>query len=187
MARYRFGEEQCRFFYNPLPALIAGLRRELSRHLAPIANDIAAKLPGDVIYPPSLEAFHWIFHAAGQAKPKSLLLRYGAGGYNRLHQGFYCAVHFPLQAVFLLNRREVIFTGGVFMLLEQQPGPITYFCGLSSRQWYHTADPAAILPPYEPVPLGQQKETQWLNRLSWKFSPITFDRGVISVPGVLKN
>ena len=113
------------------------MRQELYRHLAPIANDIAAKLPGGVIYPPSLEAFHWICPTAGQAKPKPLLLRYGAGGYNRLHQGFYGAVHFPLQAVFLLNRREVNFTGGEFMLLKQQPGRITYFCGLSLRQWCH--------------------------------------------------
>lgn len=121
MARYRFGEGQYRYFDNPLPTLVAGLRQELYRHLAPIANDMAAKLPGEAKFPSSLEAFRRICRAAGQTKPTPLLLRYEEGGYNRLHQDLYGAVHFPLQAVFLLSRREVDFTGGEFMLLEQQP------------------------------------------------------------------
>ncbi len=121
MARYRFGEGQYRYFDNPLPPLIADLRRALYRHLAPIANDMATKLPGMAHYPAELEAFRQICHAAGQCKPTPLLLRYEAGGYNRLHQDIYGAVYFPLQAVFLLNRRETDFTGGEFLLLEQQP------------------------------------------------------------------
>jgi uncharacterized protein len=121
MARYRFGEGQYRYFDNPLPPLVADLRRALYGHLAPIANDMASKLPGETNYPSSLEAYSQLCHDAGQTKPTPLLLRYEAGGYNRLHQDLYGALHFPLQAVILLNRREVDFTGGEFLLLEQQP------------------------------------------------------------------
>jgi hypothetical protein len=121
MARYRFGEGQYRYFDNPLPRLVTELRRALYGHLAPIANGMTAKLGGQAHYPPELEAFRQICRAAGQTKPTPLLLRYEAGGYNRLHQDIYGAVHFPLQAVFLLSRRETDFTGGEFLLLEQQP------------------------------------------------------------------
>jgi hypothetical protein len=61
--------------------------RELYLHPAPIANDMEAELSGDANYPPSLEAFHRICHAAGQSKPAPLLFRYGSSGYNRLHTG----------------------------------------------------------------------------------------------------
>ena len=121
MARYRFGEGQYRYFNNPLPGPVAELRQGLYRHLAPIANDMAAKLPGAASYPADLQAYLRICHAAGQTRPTPLLLRYEAGGYNRLHQDLYGALHFPLQAVFLLSRPETDFTGGEFLLLEQQP------------------------------------------------------------------
>jgi len=121
MARYRFGEGQYRYFDNPLPELIAQLRQALYSHLAPIANNMAAKLPGDDHYPSTLAAYHRICHAAGQTKPTPLLLRYEAGGYNRLHQDLYGTVHFPLQAVLLLSRPGIDYTGGEFLLVEQQP------------------------------------------------------------------
>jgi hypothetical protein len=121
MARYRFGEGQYRYFDNPLPDVVTELRREMYHHLCPIANDMAAKLPGDEHYPATLDAYHRICRGVGQTKPTPLLLRYGAGGYNRLHQDLYGAVHFPLQAVFLLSRPRIDFTGGEFLLVEQQP------------------------------------------------------------------
>jgi hypothetical protein len=121
MARHRFGEGRYRYFADPLPALVAELRRELYRHLSPIANAMAAKLPGGQTYPKELEAYLRACHAAGQAKPTPLLLRYETGGYNRLHQDLYGEMHFPLQAVFMLSRPGQDFTGGEFMLLENQP------------------------------------------------------------------
>jgi hypothetical protein len=121
MARYRFGEGQYRYFAAPLPTLVAELRRQLYGHLAPIANEMTAKLPGGRAYPKELETYLQECHAAGQTKPTPLLLRYEAGGYNRLHQDLYGDMHFPLQAVFMLSRPGRDFTGGEFMLLENQP------------------------------------------------------------------
>ena len=121
MARHRFGEGQYRYFDNPFPDPVAELRQGLYRHLAPIANEMAANVPGDRHYPPPLAAYRKICHAAGQTKPTPLLLRYEAGGYNRLHQDLYGGELFPLQAVILLSRPGIDFTGGEFLLVEQQP------------------------------------------------------------------
>jgi hypothetical protein len=121
MARYRFGEGQYRYFGYPLPNLVADLRQALYRHLASIANAMADNLPGGSSFPAELGEFLQACHAAGQTRPTPLLLRYTAGGYNRLHQDLYGALHFPLQAVFMLSRPSEDFTGGEFMLLENQP------------------------------------------------------------------
>ncbi len=121
MARYRFGEGQYRYFDNPLPDLVADMRQGLYHHLAPIANQMAANLPGGNHYPATLAAYREICHGAGQTKPTPLLLRYEAGGYNRLHQDLYGGELFPLQAVILLSRPGIDFTGGEFLLVEQQP------------------------------------------------------------------
>lgn len=121
MARYRFGEGQYRYFDDPLPSMITELRQVLYGHLAPIANHTAARLPGGAHYPDNHAAYRQICHDAGQTKPTPLLLRYEAGGYNRLHQDLYGDLHFPLQVVILLSRTGEDFTGGEFMLVEQQP------------------------------------------------------------------
>ena len=121
MARYRFGEGEYRYFGYPLPDLVADLRQALYRHLAPIANAMAANLPSGSSFPAELNEFLQTCHAAGQTRPTPLLLRYTAGGYNRLHQDLYGALHFPLQAVFMLSRPGEDFTGGELMLLENRP------------------------------------------------------------------
>ncbi len=121
MRRYRFGEGQYRYFADPLPALVAELRQRLYGRLAPIANHMAANLPGGRSFPPDLDTYLRHCHGLGQNKPTPLLLRYEAGGYNRLHQDLYGAEAFPLQAVFLLSHPMQDFTGGEFMLVENQP------------------------------------------------------------------
>ena len=121
MARHGFGEGRYRYFANPLPPLVAALRRQLYGPLAPLARDWARRLRLEQDYPDDLEDFLALCRAAGQERPTPLLLSYKAGGYNRLHQDLYGAVFFPLQVAILLDRPERDFTGGDFLLVEQQP------------------------------------------------------------------
>ncbi|MDP6345238.1 MAG: 2OG-Fe(II) oxygenase [Alphaproteobacteria bacterium] len=121
MARYRFGAGQYRYFDRPLPRLIHGLRGQLYRRLAPLANRMMRDLGKAERYPASLSAYLAHCRSRGQGKPTPLLLRYRAGGYNRLHRDLYGDEVFPLQAVCLLSRPGIDFTGGEFLLVEQQP------------------------------------------------------------------
>jgi len=121
MARYRFGEGRYGYFAHPLPPVVAALREALYPPLAALANAWAERLGEDARYPPALADFLVRCHAAGQTRPTPLLLRYGAGGYNCLHQDRYGPLLFPLQAVCLLSGPGVDFTGGSFLLVEQRP------------------------------------------------------------------
>ncbi len=121
MEHHHFGEGEYAYFAEPLPPLIAALRRELYRHLAPVATRWADALGRDIDYPASLPAYRRACRAAGQTKPTPLLLHYRAGGYNRLHRDRYGALHFPLQALIVLSRPGRDFEGGEFMLVENRP------------------------------------------------------------------
>lgn len=118
MRRYRFGEGAYKYFDAPLPALIDDARHALYPPLAAIANTWADQLGEDVEYPPDLEDFLARCHQAGQERTTPLILRYGAGGHNTLHQDLYGDIAFPLQAVTIL---DTDFEGGQFVLLEQRP------------------------------------------------------------------
>jgi hypothetical protein len=121
MARHGFGSGEYRYFDYPLPELVAALRPALYQRLAPIANGWSRALGSDVEFPPAHADFLARCHAAGQARPTPLLLRYGPGDYNCLHQDLYGAHVFPLQATILLSRPGEDFEGGEFLLTEQRP------------------------------------------------------------------
>ena len=122
MARHRFGDGRYRYFDHPLPAAIAELRSSFYRHLAPVANDWAQLLRGDdVTFPLEHEELLERCRAAGQERPTPLILRYGEGDWNALHQDLYGDVYFPLQILTLLSEPGVDFEGGEFVLLEQRP------------------------------------------------------------------
>jgi hypothetical protein len=121
MERLRFGAGEYQYFSAPLPPLVARLRAETYGPLAAIANDWQRRLRRPARFPSTLESFLRRCHRAGQKKPTPLLLRYEAGGYNRLHQDLYGALAFPVQMTFLLSQPGADFAGGEMLFLEQRP------------------------------------------------------------------
>lgn len=121
MARHGFGKGEYKYFAYPLPALVATLRSAFYPPLAAIAARWAAALGETARYPADLDAYLANYRRAGQVKPTPLLLRYGAGDYNCLHQDLYGDLVFPLQVAILLSAPGKDFTGGEFALTEQRP------------------------------------------------------------------
>jgi len=121
MARYRFGRGEYQYFAYPLPETVAELRHGLYSRLAGTAGEWMAALSLGVEYPDGLEEFLETCHEKGQTRPTPLLLRYGAGDFNCLHQDLYGDVVFPFQVVIGLSQPREEFTGGELLLVEQQP------------------------------------------------------------------
>ena len=121
MARHGFGQGEYRYFAYPLPDPIAGLRPTLYARLAPVANAWNERMGIATRYPAEHEDFLAACHAAGQTRPTPLLLQYGEGDYNCLHQDLYGDLAFPIQIAVLLSEPGRDFTGGEFVLTEQRP------------------------------------------------------------------
>lgn len=121
MARHGFGRGSYKYFADPLPGIIAQLRRELYGRLQTVANQWLAMLGRDDRFPADYTDFLTRCHEAGQCQPTPLLLRYGPDDYNCLHQDLYGEHVFPFQVAILLSEPGTDFTGGEFILTEQRP------------------------------------------------------------------
>ncbi len=121
MARYRFGLGEYKYFRYPLPPLLQSLRESLYAQIAPVANKWMEQLDIGIRYPGEHAAFLQRCRDNGQDLPAVLILQYGAGGFNTLHQDLYGDVYFPIQAVMFLDEAGKDYTGGEFVLTEQVP------------------------------------------------------------------
>jgi hypothetical protein len=122
MARHRFGDGRYRYFDHPLPETIRSLRSSFYPHLAPVANRWAELLRVEnPTFPLEHDELEARCREAGQTRPTPLILRYGEGDWNALHQDVYGAVFFPFQILTVLSCRGRDFEGGEFVLLEQRP------------------------------------------------------------------
>lgn len=121
MPRHGYGEGRYRYFAQPLPPAVEALRRAFWPRLLPTARRWAARLGLPVEWPDDFDAWIARCRAAGQTRPTPLLLAYGAGGHNRLHQDLYGDLWFPLQVALFLDRPGVDHAGGAFLVVEQSP------------------------------------------------------------------
>jgi uncharacterized protein len=121
MARHSYGRGEYQYFAYPLPNLITSLRTTLYAHLVAAANTWQARMGSEHLFPGDHPTFLERCHNAGQARPTPLILRYGPGDYNCLHQDLYGEHVFPVQVAILLSTPGIDFTGGEFILTEQRP------------------------------------------------------------------
>lgn len=134
MERYRFGQGEYKYYQYPLPDLLQQIRQTIYPQLAPIANAWMKALTISRQYPATLEALHATCRQNGQHYPTVLILQYGAGGHNTLHQDLYGDVFFPIQLVMFLNETGKDYTGGEFVLTKQVPRAQSKAIVLAPRQ-----------------------------------------------------
>lgn len=121
MERYRFGLGEYKYFDYPLPNLIQDIRESIYPKLAPIANLWMKVLNIDTRFPENFNDLQTLCHNNKQLKPTVLILKYGKGGHNTLHQDLYGDIFFPIQTVLFLNNPDGDYSGGEFVLTQQTP------------------------------------------------------------------
>lgn len=177
MARYRFGDGRYRYFDHPLPDTIAALRTSFYRHLAPIANHWAELLGGNgPTFPLEHEELLRRCHAAGQLRPTPLILRYGEGDWNALHQDLYGEVFFPFQVLTILARPGEDFDGGQFVLLEQRP---------RAQSRAHVLEPAQGAFVIFPTATRPNRGKNGYHRIGMRHGVSTVTRGQRTALGVI--
>jgi hypothetical protein len=146
MERHNYGRGEYRYYRYPLPPIIAGLREALYRTLTPIANRWNEALRAKERYPDDFDAYLATCAAAGQRRPTPLILRYGQGDFNALHQDVYGEVAFPFQMTIYLSDRAA-YEGGETVLTFQRPRAQSVARSLS----FERGDALILTNRYRPV------------------------------------
>jgi hypothetical protein len=120
MERHSYGMGEYKYYNYPLPEIIGKLRKEIYPQLAPIANNWMSQLKIERHFPEKFEQLQKLCHENNQTKPTPLILKYGKGGFNTLHQDLYGDIFFPIQVVLFLNDPEKDYSGGEFVLTQQK-------------------------------------------------------------------
>ena len=134
MERYRFGKGEYKYFSYPLPSMIQSIREAVYPHLVPVANAWMKALNDSRTFPADLSTLHQQCRAHHQDKPTVLILQYGEGGHNTLHQDLYGEIFFPMQLVLFLDEPGRDYTGGEFVLVQQTPRAQSKAMVLTPRQ-----------------------------------------------------
>jgi uncharacterized protein len=121
MERHSFGLGEYKYFKYPLPDLIQTIRTEIYPKLVPVANTWMKELKIDRLFPDNFGELQRLCHENNQTKPTVLILKYGKGGHNTLHQDLYGDIFFPVQLALFLNEPDDEYTGGEFVLTQQTP------------------------------------------------------------------
>ena len=121
MARHSYGSGEYRYYRYPLPEAVQRLRVEWYARLAPLANAWNEATRVNERYPLELQTYVDRCHANGQTRPTALILRYGPGDFNCLHQDVYGELGFPFQLTVPLSVRDEDYEGGETVLTEQAP------------------------------------------------------------------
>jgi hypothetical protein len=134
MERYRFGKGEYKYFSYPLPPLIQSIRETVYPRLVPVANAWMKALNDPRVFPGELTGLLSQCRDYAQDKPTVLILQYGEGGHNTLHQDLYGEVFFPMQLVLFLDEPGKDYTGGEFVLVQQTPRAQSKVMVLTPRQ-----------------------------------------------------
>lgn len=121
MERYRFGKGEYKYFQYPLPELITTLREKIYAEIVPVANQWMQELNINMTFPDTHQKMQALCKEHGQEKPTILILKYGEGGFNTLHQDLYGEIYFPMQVVFMLDQIDQDYSGGEFVITAQIP------------------------------------------------------------------
>lgn len=121
MERYRFGLGEYKYYQYPLPGIIQSLRENVYEYIVPVANQWMQETGMQKVFPATHAALLGECRQHQQVHPTPLILRYGEGGFNTLHQDLYGDVYFPMQMLFVLNQHDHHYTGGEFVITEQVP------------------------------------------------------------------
>ncbi|AMR31899.1 prolyl 4-hydroxylase subunit alpha [Mucilaginibacter sp. PAMC 26640] len=120
MENHGYGVGQYKYYNYPLPGIVQQLRELIYPHIAPVANKWMEVLGLPKQFPRTLHELTELCHQHNQNRPTPLILKYGKGGFNAMHQDLYGEIYFPLQLVVCLNQPGADFTGGEFVLVEQR-------------------------------------------------------------------